>query len=168
MRVSVNTYSSGGKMILYLVRHAQPKPENVDPELSLSHEGISEIEKIAAYTADRKSDPIMKILHSGKTRANQTAEILAKHLSPVNNIEQTDGLKPMDNPAIWQKRLDNINDNIALVGHLPYMANLAELLLRGQGSETNIQFLTATIACLRRDEKRNWSLQWVISPDMLP
>jgi len=155
-------------MILYLVRHAQPKSRNEDPDPSLSTAGIDEIEKTAGYAAEIKSILINKILHSGKTRAYQTAQILAKHTSAENNIEQTDGLKPMDNPAIWKRRLNDINENIALVGHLPYMSNLTELLLKDQDSNTHLEFHTATIVCLQRNEKQRWELHWVISPNMLP
>ena len=57
-----------------------------------------------------------RVIHSGKTRARQTAEIWAETLSV--QAEAAGGLAPGDDPAIWA---DGVGDeDLMLVGHLPH------------------------------------------------
>jgi phosphohistidine phosphatase len=156
-------------MKLYLVRHATPKPKEEDPEKSLSDIGKHEIETTAGFAAGHGMKGVHKIFHSGKTRAQQTAEILAKYVGSENGVEASDGLKPLDSPSTWKKRLESntYDGDIALVGHLPYMANLASLLLCNDPEGGFIEFQAAAIACLEMDDDGKWSLEWVISPGIL-
>jgi phosphohistidine phosphatase len=161
--------SKGEIMKLYLVRHATQKPKEEDPEKSLSDMGRQEIETSSSFAAGHGMNGIHKIYHSGKKRAEQTAEILAKHVKPEAGVEATDGLAPLDSPSIWVKRLgsNKYDGDIALVGHLPYMAKLASQLLCDNPEGGFIEFQAAAIACLEKDDEGKWALEWVISPDML-
>jgi phosphohistidine phosphatase len=154
-------------MKVLLARHAQPKPKEQEDDPTLSEIGWSQIRKTAAFAAQHADSAIQTILHSGKARARQTAEVLGQLLKPNDDVRESDGLKPMDSPEIWAKRLSRQNNNIALVGHLPHMAKLAALLLCKSSSDPMIEFTPATIVCLNRDDKGAWSLEWMVNPDML-
>ncbi len=154
-------------MKVLLIRHAQSKPKEQEDDPTLSEIGWSQIRKTAAFTAKHTDSEVKAILHSGKARARQTAEVLGEHLKPLNPLKESDGLRPMDSPEIWAKRLSQRHDNIALVGHLPHMAKLAALLLCKSSSDPMIEFTPATIVCLNRDDKGNWKLEWIVNPDMV-
>ena len=154
-------------MKVLLARHAQPKSRQQEADPTLSEIGWSQIRKTAAFVAQHADSGIQTILHSGKARARQTAEVLGQLLKLEDGVKESDGLKPMDAPEIWAKRLSWQNDNIALIGHLPHMAKLAALLLCKSSSDPMIEFTPATIVCLNRDDKGAWSLEWMINPDQM-
>jgi phosphohistidine phosphatase len=133
----------------------------------LSEFGWTQIKKTASFADQNADSAAITILHSGKARARQTAEVLGEYLKPNDGVKESDGLKPMDDPEIWAGRLAKQIDNIALVGHLPHMAKLAALLLCKSSSDPIIEFTPATIVCLNRDDKGNWSLEWMVNADMV-
>ena len=69
----------GRKMKLYLVQHGEAKSEKEDPDRSLTDRGTAEIRAVAE-AAKRAGLKPAQIYHSGKTRAQQTADILADAL----------------------------------------------------------------------------------------
>jgi phosphohistidine phosphatase len=77
----------------------------------------------------------------------------------------------MDDPAVWAERLkymtDSANEDIMLVGHLPHLGRLASLLLAGDPERHVVSFRMAGVVCLERGENGNWSLKWMITPDVL-
>lgn len=155
-------------MLLYLVQHAEAKNEEEDPLRPLSDKGRHDIEKVASHLA--KFDIITnQILHSTKLRAKETAEILSAHLGPsrFKDLAETDGLAPLDDPTIWNDRLNYMTDNVILVGHLPHLGKLASLLICGDPGKSTASFSMGSVACLERDEKGTWSLHWMITPDIL-
>ena len=72
-------------MDLYLVQHAEAKPKEEDPERSLTDVGSENAERMAAWAA-RAGVRVEQIRHSGKKRAEETAEILAAALSPCQVV----------------------------------------------------------------------------------
>jgi phosphohistidine phosphatase len=154
-------------MKLYLVRHGEPKTESEDPSRSLTEKGIDDIERLSAFIAEKKNVGVDAIFHSGKLRAQQTAEILAKHLNPRSGVEKTGGLMPLDDPSMWAERLEVMDEDVMLVGHLPYMSRLASELLAGDSEKTIVEFPTGGMACLERDESGKWVLEWVVDPHHL-
>jgi phosphohistidine phosphatase len=152
-------------MILYLVQHGDAKREEEDPSRPLSEKGIKDVKAVASYIS-RLNIELEEILHSGKLRAKQTAEIFAEKLKVFKGISETDGLAPLDNPVIWAERLINKTGPIMLVGHLPHLGKLASLLLCSRIEKNPIAFKMGGVVCLKRDEK-DWSLQWMITPEIL-
>ena len=153
-------------MLLYLVRHAEAKREEEDPSRGLSEKGLNDITRVATYIAGLDIS-VSQIFHSGKTRALQTSEVLAEHLKPKEGISSTDGLAPLDGPEIWLERLSKIKEDIALVGHLPHLCKLAALLLCGDKEKYIVNFKTGGMVCLKRAEDGNWSLEWMIIPEVI-
>jgi len=154
-------------MNLYLVQHSEAKSKEDDPQCSLSDKGFADIKKISAFISKHFNIQIKSIMHSGKTRALQTAEILSKHLNPTEGIQQVDGLDPLTVPSIWVERLAKIKEDIMLVGHLPHLSKLSSLLMCQDENKTIINFKNAGVVCLNRDESGIWSAQWIVIPEIL-
>ena len=154
-------------MILYLVRHAEPKKESEDPTRPLSKKGWDEIEKLASFAHAHLDIHVKQILHSGKLRAQQTADVLAKHLNPVEGLKETDGLKPLDDSNIWAQRVNELDEDIMLVGHLPHLSNLVSNLLVRDEQKKLVEFTTAGTVCLARDDSGVWFIRWVIDPGLV-
>ncbi|MEJ2695046.1 MAG: phosphohistidine phosphatase SixA [Candidatus Sulfobium sp.] len=157
-------------MFLYLVQHAEAKTEQEDPSRPLSEKGVKDITKVALHLS-KLDFKISRVLHSKKLRAKQTADILAEYVKPSGATAESDGLAPMDDPSAWADRLKyltaSVTENIVLVGHLPHLGKLASLLLCGDADRNVVSFRMGCVTCLERDEKGNWTLQWMITPGVV-
>lgn len=150
-------------MRLYLVQHAEAMSENEDPSRGLSEEGFEHIRKVAAF-ARGLSINVGRILHSGKKRAFQTAEVLAEHIPSDAALQESDGLAPKDDPGIWSLRIADLDRDTMIVGHLPHLSGLASKLL---GVDRDIiGFENAGIVCMKRGENGSWSVDWILKPRM--
>ncbi len=150
-------------MTLYLMRHGEYIPQEVDPDCPLSARGEKEVRRVAAAAAERGT-AVVKIYHSGKKRAEQTAAVCADYLAPDGGIEQRAGLNPHDDifPLL---ELVTTEDNIMIVGHLPFLEKLVAYLLTGRLERAVVGFTAATLLCLSGDDERDlWKVEWIISP----
>jgi phosphohistidine phosphatase len=64
-------------MALFLVQHGKSLPKEKDPDRGLSRQGIEETRAMAGV-AQKQNVQVSRIIHSGKKRALQTAEIFMK------------------------------------------------------------------------------------------
>ncbi len=154
-------------MKVFLVQHALAKPDTEDPERPLSEAGRNDINRIASFISKIPDIHVSSIFHSGKTRAWQTSEILAGHLQLSSEVLQSDGLKPKDDPDIWAQRLSGKDEDIMLVGHMPYMCRLASLLTSGGRDSGIVDFYPGSVVCLNRNDSGEWSICWMVSPLMI-
>lgn len=152
-------------MNLYLVQHGEAVSKEVDPHRPLSENGIKNVKKAASFADKNCNINITNILHSGKLRAKQTAEVLAEALK-LPLPEQADNLEPLADQSIWETRIEKCSDDLMFVGHLPYMSRLASSLLCNTPDKNIVQFQMGGIVALTRDNNK-WSLQWIITPDIL-
>ncbi len=150
-------------MRLYLMQHGKAKPKEVDPERSLSDEGVEEVERVAAFL-EKAGIKVAEIFHSGKKRAKQTAEIVAKHLRV--EAKTSDGLDPLADISIWAEKLEGLDEDIMLVGHLPHLSKLANYLLSGNPDLDAVAFTFGGVVCLEREEKK-WRLLWAVRPEIV-
>ena len=149
-------------MALFLVQHGRSLPKEIDPDQGLSPEGIAETEHTARLS-QRLGLSIDGILHSGKTRARQTAEIMAAALAPRGGFRESSGLNPLDDVAPWSSLKPD--SSLMLVGHLPFMERLASLLVTGSPEQPVIAFQNSGIVCLNRGELGpNWVIRWALVP----
>ena len=155
-------------MNLYLVQHAEPKRKEEDPTRPLSGRGWENIRKIAKYAREHLRLEVEQIVHSGKLRAKQTAEVLAEHLNPAKSVMTDENLEPLADPKIWKERLVEATEDIMLVGHLPHLSKLASSLLVGDENKEGVAFRMGGIVCLERDHQRRWTIQWMITPETTP
>lgn len=153
--------------MLYLVQHAEAEWRERDPNRPLTEKGRQDIERVSVFIA-RRGIQISRVLHSGKIRASQTAEILGRHVRPSEGIDQVDGLKPMDDPRTIASQLGDYRADTALVGHLPHLERLAGLLVCGDASKKPVGFRNAGIVALETEDATSWAIAWIVTPDILP
>lgn len=153
-------------MLLYLVQHAEAVSEQEDPARGLSDKGSADIIKVAAFIAGM-SIRVKKICHSGKTRSIQTAQVLADFIKSEEGIQPAEGLAPRDDPGKWFAMLQDSKDNMMLVGHLPHLGRLSSQLLCGDRERNLIDFKMGGVACLKRSGDGVWSLQWMVTPEVI-
>ena len=151
-------------MRAYLVRHAKPVESYIDPARPLSKEGISEIEKIADHLAGLGDVSPEVIIHSGKERARQTAEVLASRLDPPGGIREEGGLSPNDDIEGWDAYLAS-SPGAMIVGHMPFMGLLSCELTKGEVCGWNTEFRTAEVSCFEFLGSGEWKLLWHIAPE---
>ena len=150
-------------MALYLVQHGKSLPKDQDPDQGLSEEGKAETEMIAK-TAKEKGVTVSQIRHSVKTRARQTAEILAQALAPNQGVQEISGIKPMDNVAEAAANLDP-SENVMLIGHLPFMERMTAFLVTGSIDKPIFKFQNSGIVCLDKDpDTQAWVILWALLP----
>jgi phosphohistidine phosphatase len=149
-------------MRLYLVQHGEAKSEEEDPERPLTARGARDVRWVANLAVEIRAVGAVRVLHSGKTRARQTAEIWGGALG-VPVIEET-GLAPLDDPSIWAARLATEQQDLMLVGHLPHLASLAGLLLASDPERPLVTFRQGALVCFERDQAR-WSI-WLLLPPL--
>ena len=153
-------------MKLYFIQHGEAKPEAEDPERSLKVHGEEEVKKVALRAGSLNVLP-SKIFHSGKLRAKQTAELVAKGLRiPPGRVEAAPGLNPNDDVKPWAKRIGNGKEDMMIVGHLPFLERLASFLLCGDEKASLVLFRYATIVCLEQKEDKDWAVLWILTPEM--
>ncbi|MDA8388533.1 MAG: phosphohistidine phosphatase SixA [Nitrospiraceae bacterium] len=153
-------------MHLYLIQHGDAKSEQEDPTRPLSDKGRRDAEKVAGFLVANRGFGVENIFHSGKLRAQQTAEIFARHVPSAHGLAKADGLAPLDDPSEWAKKLGEAGADTMIVGHMPYLGKLAALLLCGKPYERIVEFRMGGIVCLKRDET-GWAVAWAITPDIL-
>ncbi len=154
-------------MKLYLVQHGEAKTKEENPDRPLTDAGKNASKKTACFSAEQAQVSVKAILHSGKTRARDTAEIMASYLCPVKGMIEEKDLLPNDDPQEWASRLSEEKEDIMLVGHLPHLSKLASLLLTGSDGKFSIGFKNSGIVCLQREDNNPWALSWLVTPEIL-
>jgi phosphohistidine phosphatase len=152
-------------MKLYLVQHAKAASEQVDPQRGLTEEGRREIKRIAAFIKPSNLS-VDCLWHSGKKRAEQTAEVLAEAIKAKTQTSRN-GLGPNDDVTALKDALILADGDIMVVGHLPFLSKLASLLLAGSESADTVAFRNAGIVALGRSDKNQWQIEWVVTPELI-
>jgi len=107
----------------------------------------------------------LKVYHSGKRRAHQTAEIIANSLNVP--IESSRGLNPLDDVREWAERVRKETKDLMIVGHLPFLEKLTSLLLCDNENARSVVFRYGAIVCLDRKENGGWAVRWILTPEMI-
>jgi phosphohistidine phosphatase len=150
-------------MLLYIFRHGDAKPENEDPQRGLSDRGREEVTATCAVFS-KISPQIEAIWHSGKTRAEQTANILAAGLKIKGRVYPRSGLNPNDPLPPLVEELERREKNLVIVGHLPQLGKLISVLLLGAEREL-LDLPSAGLVCLERTGDF-WRLNWFLTPEL--
>ncbi len=153
-------------MRLYLVQHGQALSDEVDPARPLSAAGEADVRAMAAFLAGGEF-AVRQIVHSGKLRARQTAELLAGAVAPPPPVAERSGLNPNDPPEALVAELGALQDDTMLVGHLPFMSRLVSLLVSGRAQESVVAFRPGSVVCLEPTDAGGWSVAWLIRPEVL-
>jgi len=152
-------------MTLYLVQHGKNLSKDVDPDKGLSEQGMEEVQRIAS-TAKQYGIPVEAVVHSGKKRALQTAEIFANALDVRDKVSERDDIGPLDDVAAFAESIDNSKD-LMVVGHLPFMEKLTGHLVAGDPENRVFKFQNGGIVCVDPDDdKGGWCIRWALMPDV--
>lgn len=153
-------------MKLYCMRHGHAEQfPNLHGERPLSQKGVEEINRVAMYLR-RCGVYVMRIKHSGKLRAHQSATILANTISDNNqNLEECHLLRENNSITLLKNLIQEWHDDTILVGHMPFISQLVSMLVLGDDSRYIVYFPPGGIVCLEQFENR-WILNWVLRPEL--
>lgn len=150
-------------MAIFLVQHGLSLPKNQDPEKGLSDQGRADTIRIAEV-AKVYEIPVLKIVHSGKKRAEQTALIFNDILGMKPPCEQIDTINPLDDVKVFGNTIDS-KSNVMVVGHLPFMERLVSYLVANSDALRVYQFQNSGIVCLDCEDG-NWFIKWTLNPNI--
>lgn len=156
-------------MKLYLVQHADAKSKDVDETRPLSDKGQTDAQNMAAFLKGANIT-VDEIVHSGKLRAEQTAEALAAGVWQGKMPSKLDGIKPNDSTDHLCNTVMAAGGDLMVVGHMPFVARAASRCLTGSESAILMRFEPGAVACFERQDEGgeyHWSLEWFVKPSML-
>lgn len=148
---------------IVLVRHGDALSEAVDPARPLSEAGEAEVARVARWAA-AVGLQVDEIRHSGKRRAEQTAEAFAAVLQPTQGVRQAAGLAPNDNVEPIAESLAGETSAVMIVGHMPFLGKLASRLVLGSSQQEIVALATAGLVELVRYGP-DWYIHCVMTPD---
>ena len=105
-------------MKLYLVQHGLAQAKETDPDRPLTDEGKKDIDNLASFLQKAEINPD-RVIHSGKLRARQTADILAGRLSPGLAVEISGLINPNDDPGLRRIRSKKLRGGPQALSALP-------------------------------------------------
>jgi phosphohistidine phosphatase len=153
-------------MKLYLAQHAKAASKQVNPQRPLTEEGCRDIQKVAVFIKPLNLC-VDYLWHSGKRRAAETAEILAEVIEIKKAKIARGGLGPNDDVTVLRNELVFSQQDIMIVGHLPFLSKLVSLLLAGSESADTVVFRNGGIVCLNRSETNQWQIDWMVTPELI-
>jgi len=157
-------------MKLYLVQHAEAVSKDTHPKRPLSEKGLSDAGKMAAFLFEAGVQ-VDEIVHSGKTRAEETANVLSKTVWQGKAAIEIEGLGSNDSTDHLLHSAQIAGGDLMAVGHLPFMAKMVARCLTGVEDGVAVDFEPGTIVCLQRLDgdasKGGWALSWMQRPSML-
>jgi phosphohistidine phosphatase len=162
-------------MNLYIVRHAIAEEAGTQEDDSLrplTDKGRRKFRKIAKGLKELEIQ-LDLVLTSPYLRAAQTASVLGKSFDlDKGKVIQTEHLIPTGYP---DKLIDEIKvkygevENLALVGHEPYLSGLVSMLVAGE-PDVSLNLKKGGVCCLSIDQLeygRCAHLNWLLSPAQL-
>lgn len=153
-------------MKLYLVQHGEACAKEVDPDRPLTKQGQADIERLSAFLK-QAGIQVERVIHSGKRRAEQTAEWLAKAIAPGVELETSGLINPNDNPKAFDWQSESWDRDTLIVGHLPFMAKLVSHLLIDDENRSITAYRPGSIVCLEHNNEAHWQINWMIRPELL-
>lgn len=152
-------------MKLYLAQHGNAVSREEDPERPLSDQGEQDVRSMASRLGDAGIH-VGRVWHSGKPRAVQTAEILAKRVLAGRKIEFIKGLAPNDPVAEFASDADVWDQDTLVVGHLPFLSRLVSLLMVADAEHELVRFSPGCLVCLERHDADCWVIAWMLRPGL--
>lgn len=152
-------------MRLLLAQHGLAVDKQEDPARPLSEAGVQDVQHVASQIG-AAGVRVARVWHSGKLRAAQTAELLAKQVMPKGRPETIDGIAPNDPVEEFAADVDVWQEDTLVVGHLPFMSRLVSLLMSGEPEYECVRYVPGSIVCLERVAPEQWVLVWMLRPDL--
>jgi phosphohistidine phosphatase len=153
-------------MKLYLVQHGEALSKKDNPERPLTQRGRVDAQHMGRLLKQANVS-VGRMIHSGKLRAQQTAELLAIEIGFTSEPEVSGLLDPNDNPAAFDWQSESWDVDTLIVGHLPFMARLVSHLLIDDQDSVLVSFQPGSVVCLEHHEDTEWQISWMIRPELL-
>jgi phosphohistidine phosphatase len=153
-------------MKLYLVQHGDAAPGETDAARPLTRKGRRDVQRLGEFLA-RNGVSVSCIIHSGKLRAQQTAETIASRLPRSAAVEAREGLNPNDPGRAAAQLLLHCDDNTMVVSHRPLLDKLVSRLVTGSKEPALVTFVPGAALCLERGESERWTMAWMVRPELL-
>lgn len=153
-------------MKLYLVQHGEACSKEIDPERPLTIQGKNDMERLADFLK-QAGIQVERVIHSGKLRAQQTAELLAQAIAEGIELETSGIINPNDNPKAFDWQSESWDKDMLIVGHLPFMAKLVSHMLIEDDKRLITAYQPGTIVCLEHTDAGNWVINWMLRPELL-
>ena len=153
-------------MKLYLMRHGEALSPQADPERGLTDNGKFKIESVAKYL-QQQGLMFQHVYHSKKKRAQQTAEIMTRIISPNITPVVHQNITPNDDPNLILAEVNSWEEDTLITSHLPFVPNLMTLLTGQDAFLSAITFETGTIICLKKKNNSVWEFEWSTCPSEL-
>jgi phosphohistidine phosphatase len=150
---------------LFLVQHGDALAKDINPDRPLSDMGKSNVERVARSLAEHIE--ASRVIHSGKARARQTAEILARFIGNQPSVDVFNSINPNDPVEAFAQLVDDWSEDLLVVGHLPFMSKLVSLLLTGSEEQAVVSYSPGSIVCLESTGDGGWQLLWMVRPELL-
>ena len=158
-------------MRLYLCQHGNALPKSDDPNRPLSDQGSKDVNRMASFLA-RSRLSLAGVVHSGKLRAQQTALIYSDVLGAGRLVHEcaypispNDPIEPLYKALLETAQIE---DNVMIVGHLPYLNLLLSKLVAGDEAANCVQFEPGCVVALEKQANQTaWMIQWVMRPSLL-
>jgi phosphohistidine phosphatase len=128
---------------LYLIRHAEAAPVGErgitdDAERPLTAKGETQAAAVGKVL-QRRGIVLNKLLASPLLRAQQTANILLRHLQPAPELITSDALVNGAKPRKLAKLFRSLEgERFGLVGHMPHLAEWAGWLIGDKNVQIDI------------------------------
>jgi len=107
------------------------------------------------------------VIHSGKLRAIQTAELLANAIAPGVELDTSGIINPNDNPKEFDRQNESRDRDTLVVGHLPFMAKLVSHLIIEDENRLITAYQPGSVVCLELNSNADWRMNWMIRPELL-
>ncbi len=146
-------------MTAYFVQHGLALEKEKDPNRPLSHAGREDVKRIARQLK-RQQVIINEICHSGKTRAEETAQLFAAEQGNCA-LRKITGMNPNDDIRQFAKNLRF--DEVMYVGHLPHLDKLISYLIVGNSHQSIVQFVNSCVVCVKKTENQ-YEIAWHLTP----
>lgn len=150
-------------MYILLQQHGEALAPTPDAERELTAQGRDDIDH-TARVLQACGVKVRQVLHSGKRRAQQTAEIMAQHLGTSNGLTVVEGMAPDDPVKAFCETLDGLDNDTLAVGHQPFMGRLASILMTGRSEPAVVRFVPGAVVCLERAPNGSYVLGWMLPP----
>lgn len=153
-------------MKLYLVQHGEARTKEVDPARPLTEQGQADIDHLAAFLK-QAGIQVERVIHSGKLRAQQTAERLAQAIAAEVELETSGLINPNDNPKAFDWQSESWDRDTLIIGHLPFLAKLVSHLLIEDDTRLITAYQPGSIVCLEHTDEAGWQINWMLRPELL-
>lgn len=153
-------------MKIYLIRHAHAVEGKDDAARALSKKGRGQIRAMARFLRGNAALGTRDFWHSPLVRSFDTARLLARGLKVRGTFSLVAGLLHDDDPAVMAKKLNQLRQPVAVVGHEPHLSALASLLVAGRAQPPLFVLKKCAVLALEKDGRR-WLVRWQVSPEVV-